>query len=277
MSTENTATSATTSRYDLTGKIAAVTGAASGLGRDVALELAAAGSTVALLDVDDAGLLDTLDALTAEKGQQHIFMHLDISNREAVNDTFDKIAADLGSLDVLVNAAGITERDPGTLTVGAEDWDRVLAVNLTGTFNCCRAAAAGGMAAGGSIVNIASVTGMAGFGQRPAYTASKAGVIGLTRSLAKDLAHIPIRVNALAPGVVRTPMTEDAYWARPEDAEALMATLPMGKLVTPHAIATSVLYLSSGMSDFVTGAILPVDGGVTATRSRGARLASSTE
>jgi NAD(P)-dependent dehydrogenase (short-subunit alcohol dehydrogenase family) len=244
----------------LAGRTAVVTGGSSGIGREVALLFAREGASVALLDV----AVEAGEALAAELGDRGSFVRCDVSSRDDVDRAF----AELAPPDVLVNCAGIREI-VGPLELEADDWARVIGVNLSGTFYCSQAAArlmAG--RGGGSIVNIASGAGLVAAPNRPAYTTSKTGVIGLTRSFAADLGRHRIRVNAVCPGLIRTPLTEQ-YFADEEWAASLDESLPLGGPGLPEHVAQAVLFLASPMSAYVTGIALPVDGGFLATRPLG--------
>lgn len=241
----------------LENKITVVTGGGSGLGLGIAERFAEEGATVVVLD-------QTLEKATSAAeglggGRDHLGLAVDVSDVEQVDAAFAEVAEKYGRADALVNSAGVREVS-GPLELSAEEWNRVLGVNLSGTFFCCQAAARQLMGDGGSIVNVASVAGLVGFELRPAYGATKAGVLGLTRSLAHDLGSKSIRVNALCPGLTRTPMTEP-YFADTEFLSQLPRTIPMGRSAEPDEMAQAALFLASEMSSYITGVSLPVDGG----------------
>ena len=241
-------------------RVALVTGAASGIGRACAHRLGADGLRLALVDVD-AG---ALEACAAELGA--VLAVADVSSRDQVAAAVDAAHERLGRIDVVVNAAGITGSQLATdcTTTPIEEWERVLAVNLTGTFLVCRAALAHMLEAGrGIIVNIASVAGIVAFPGRCAYTASKGGVLQLTRSLAVDYAARGIRANAICPGMIDTPMT---HWrlADPELGPQVIAQIPQARAGEPEEIAEAVSVLASGRLDYINGAPVILDGGWSA-------------
>jgi 2-keto-3-deoxy-L-fuconate dehydrogenase len=238
-----------------TGKTAIVTGAGSGIGSATATALHAEGADVWLADVDG----NAVEAAVAELGDRAHPVTLDVRDEAAVAAAIGAT----GSLDVLVNAAGIgsTTTAPDT---PLETWERVLAVNATGTFLCCKHAIGAMAGRGGAIVNVASVAGLVGLRNRAAYCASKGAVIALTRALALDHAAERIRVNAVCPGTVDTPWVRRLVEEAGESLDALRARQPLGRLGTAAEIAEAILYLASDRAAFVTGTILTVDGGLTA-------------
>lgn len=250
----------------LAGRRAAVTGAASGIGRAVALAFAAQGARLALLDQCAEGL-DRLAGELARDRDSPLSVCCDVSSGAAVTEAFDSIRAALGGVDILVCCAGIREvADP--LTITHAQWEQTIAVDLSGTFYCCQAAALamseGG--SGGAIINVASVTGLIGESRRPAYTAAKHGVLGLTKSLACDLARYRIRVNAICPGLIRTPLTE-RYFTDDSFGEALKESVPLGTYGTPGNVADAAVFLASANAEYITGVALPVDGGFLAEKA----------
>ncbi len=243
---------------ELTGKIAIVTGAARGIGRVVAEELARNGANVAVCDLQKEWLAETVEAIEALGVQAHSIA-VDVSNSEDVNRAVDETAEVLGGLDILVNNAGIT-KDGLLVRMSDEDWDAVLNVNLKGTFLFTRAAAKLMMKSRqGVIVNIASIIGLIGNAGQCNYAASKAGVIALTKSSARELAGRNIRVNAIAPGFIESKMTE----VLSDDVkQKMLDQIPMKRFGVPADVAKAVLFLSTEASAYLTGQVLSVNGGM---------------
>ncbi len=243
---------------ELTGKTAIVTGAARGIGRVVAEELARNGANVAVCDLQKEWLAETVEAIEALGVQAHSIA-VDVSNSEDVNRAVDETAEVLGGLDILVNNAGIT-KDGLLIRMSDEDWDAVLNVNLKGTFLFTRAAAKLMMKSRqGVIVNIASIIGLIGNAGQCNYAASKAGVIALTKSSARELAGRNIRVNAIAPGFIESKMTE----VLTDDVkQKMLEAIPMKRFGVPADVAKAVLFLSTESSAYLTGQVLSVNGGM---------------
>ncbi len=251
----------------LEGRIALVTGGASGIGRGIAGGLAAAGADIVAIDVTESAADNLLEELTALGAPSPSFVKLDVRDAASVSKTFHEIAQSRGRIDILVNSAGVREiSEP--LDLDPADWDKVIAVDLSGTFYCCQAAAKEMVrtGSGGSIINIASVAGLIGISGRVAYTAAKHGVVGMTKTLASDLAAHRIRVNALCPGLVRTPLN-DQYFNDEAFVAGLAALVPLGTAGQPSNMADAAVFLASDMASFVTGVALPVDGGWLAEKS----------
>jgi 3-oxoacyl-[acyl-carrier protein] reductase len=240
------------------GKIALVTGAARGIGQAIATGLAAEGADVALADVQADWLADTAAAVEA-KGRRAARIAVDVRDAAAVQAAVDGVVKTLGSLDILVNNAGIT-RDTLLLRMSEADWDEVIAVNLRGTFLFTKAAAKYMLKKrAGAIVNIASIIGLIGNAGQANYAASKAGVIALTKSAAKELAPRGIRVNAVAPGFIQTRMTD----ALSEDVrQKMLANIPLGRLGSPEDVARVVLFLAGDHAAYVTGEVVNISGGM---------------
>ena len=250
----------------LAGRVALVTGAGSGIGRAIAALFAGEGARVAGFDrAPEAG--EVLAAALAGVGaNEPIFVHGDVRSPNDVEAAVEAVVGQAGRIDVLVNCAGVREIGDA-YTMAAEEWENVLAVNLSGTFYCCQSVARRMReSGGGSIVNMSSVGGLIGLSHRPAYSASKHGVIGLTKSLARDLAAAGIRVNAICPGVIRTPLTE-RYFEDESFEQELAAVVPLRRYGVVDDVANAALYLASDMSSYVNGVALTVDGGWLAEKS----------
>ncbi|MDZ7261808.1 MAG: 3-oxoacyl-[acyl-carrier-protein] reductase [candidate division KSB1 bacterium] len=242
----------------LDGKVAVVTGSARGIGRAIALRLAQEGADVVISDilVDEAGKTSQeIEAL----GRRSLALKTDVSQWTEAEALINQTVEKFGRIDILVNNAGIN-KDNLLIRMTEEEWDRVLSVNLKGCFNCTKAAAKIMIKQrSGKIINIASVVGIMGNAGQVNYAASKAGIIGLTKSVARELASRGIQVNAVAPGFIETEMTK----ALPEKAkESFLNAIPLKRAGTPEEVAAVVSFLSSSDSDYVTGQVIVVDGGM---------------
>jgi 3-oxoacyl-[acyl-carrier protein] reductase len=244
---------------DLSGTVALVTGAGRGIGRDIALTLAAAGADVAINDFADeqscAAVVGEIEAL----GRRALCVMGDVGDDAAVTAMIDKVEAELGPLDTVVNNAGIT-RDQVVMLMDPADFDAVVRTHLRGTFLVSKAAARKMFRRRrGSIVNMASVVGRRGNAGQANYAAAKAGIIGLTKSLAKELGVRGVRVNAIAPGYIDTPMTQ----ALPDDVkQAIVAATPLRSIGATADVANAAAFLASPLARYITGCVLPVDGGL---------------
>ena len=241
----------------LNGKTALVTGASRGIGRAIALRLAEDGANVAVIY---AGSADKAEAVVNEitaLGVNAKAYRCNVADSAAVNETVKAVTNDLGKIDILVNNAGIT-RDGLMLRMKDEDFDAVLDTNLKGAFNMIRACYSGFIRKkSGRIINISSVYGIMGNAGQANYSASKAGVIGLTKSVARELASRGITCNAVAPGFIQTDMTENLG-----DNNPLLNSIPLGRMGKPEDIAAAVAFLASDSAAYITGEVLKVDGGL---------------
>ena len=241
--------------FDLTGKTALVTGASGGIGGAIAEALHGAGATVALSGTREAPLRALADRL----GERAHVLACNLSEPEEVEGLIKRATEAMGSVDVLVNNAGIT-RDGLMMRMSDEDWQSVIDVNLTATFRLCRAAIRGMMKARwGRIVNISSVVGTTGNPGQVNYAAAKAGMVGLSKSLAAEVASRGITVNCVAPGFIETAMTDKL---NEQQKAGILTVVPAGRMGRPDEIAAAVLYLASPEAGYVTGATLHVNGGM---------------
>jgi len=258
---EKTLTETITKRLsvDLSGQAALVTGAGRGLGRCIARTLAAAGAKVACIDINLETLQETIDCIRAAGGTAEPIA-CNVTDSQRVGEVVDEVTKLWGGLQILVNNAGIT-RDNMILRMKDEQWDAVLNINLRGTFLFTRAAAKPMIKAHrGRIINIASVSGLMGNPGQANYSASKPGAIGLTRTVARELARRQVTVNAVAPGFIATDMTA----ALGEEMLAqVKKEIPLGRLGEPQDVADAVLFLASDAASFITGHVLTIDGGLT--------------
>ncbi len=245
----------------MNGKVALVTCAASGIGRATALAFAADGATVVVSDVDEAGAEQTV-AQIGDAGGTATSIRADVSNASDVASLIEGAVARYGRLDYAFNNAGIEGKTAPTAEATDANWDRVISIDLSGVFYCMREEMKQMLKQGsGAIVNCSSVAGLIGFAGSSAYVASKHGVIGLTKTGALEGARAGIRVNAVCPGVIATPMV-DRVTGKTTEAEAALANMqPMGRMGTPEEVAAAVVWLCSDAASFVTGIAMPVDGG----------------
>ncbi|NLH46334.1 MAG: 3-oxoacyl-[acyl-carrier-protein] reductase [Acholeplasmataceae bacterium] len=241
------------------GKVAFVTGASRGIGRAIALTLAEAGADVAVNYAGNAAAAEEVAAEIRKMGRRALILQGDVSQTEAAASMLDAVVAEFGRCDILVNNAGIT-RDGLLMRMKEEDWDAVLNTNLKGVFNCTKAALKYMMKQrAGKIVNIASVVGIMGNAGQANYAAAKAGCIGFTKSVAKEVASRGITVNAVAPGLIATDMTS----ILPEKViEEMAAGIPLKRAGQPVDVAKAVLFLVSDDAAYITGQTLNVDGGM---------------
>ncbi|MDI6733331.1 MAG: 3-oxoacyl-[acyl-carrier-protein] reductase [Planctomycetota bacterium] len=244
--------------YGLKDKVALITGAGRGIGREIALALADEGCHIALVDVDENTLNQTASDIKS-KDVKALALKADVSNSTEVEKVVDETYKMLGAIDILVNNAGIT-RDNLIMRMKDEEWDKVIAINLKGTFNFTKAVSRYMLKQrSGKIINIASVIGIGGNIGQANYSASKAGVIALTKSSAKEFATRNINVNAIAPGFIQTAMTEVI---NEEVKKKMLERIPLQRLGTVRDIADVVLFLASDKSSYITGQVIVVDGGM---------------
>jgi len=242
----------------LNGQVALVTGAGRGIGRAIALALAKNGADIVISDIMKESVDEAVKEVEA-LGRKALGILGDVSKFADCEAMVNAGKDAFGKIDILVNNAGIT-RDNLIMRVSEEDWDAVIAVNLKSVFNCCKAVCRLMMKQkGGRIINISSVVGLMGNAGQANYSASKAGIIGLTKTLAKEFASRGILVNAIAPGFIRTKMTD---FLNDEQRAALMKLIPLEKMGEPEDVANAVLFLASPLSSYITGQVIPVDGGM---------------
>jgi NAD(P)-dependent dehydrogenase (short-subunit alcohol dehydrogenase family) len=245
--------------FDLTGKVAVVTGASRGIGQGIAVELARAGANLVLTDVIKCD--ETIAQIQALK-KSAVYFKADVSNERHVKKLMALAMKTFQKIDILVNNAGIYKASP-TMNVSDRDWENIIHIDLKGTFLCAREALRY-MKAGASIINISSIAGIVGFAQGAAYCAAKGGVRLFTKSLAAEVAKQGIRVNSVHPGVIETPMTVDIL-KDPNMKNSMIQGVPMGRTGKPLDIAGPVVFLASDASSYMTGSEIVVDGGWTAT------------
>lgn len=251
------------------GKVALITGAGSGIGRATALAFAGHGASVVVSDVNETGGQKTVESIQ-QSGGNAIFIGADVSQPDEVEALIAGTVRHFGRLDIAVNNAGIGGAWARTADYPLDDWARVLAVNLSGVFYCMQQEIRQMLAqnvstqSGGAIVNVASIAGQRALANAPAYTASKHGVIGLTRTAAQEYARQQIRVNAVCPVFTRTPLFEGMIEGNDRLAERLRQNIPARRFGEPQEIADAILWLCSDGAAFVTGQALNIDGGLTA-------------
>jgi 3-oxoacyl-[acyl-carrier protein] reductase len=244
---------------DFNGKVALITGGARGIGKAIAEKFASLGATVAVADLNLDQAQSTAQELQDRYGRPATAVQVNVSEHENAQQMVDQVIQAFGKIDILVNNAGVT-RDTLILRMEEKDWDLVLGVNLKGVFNCSKAVVRPMIKQrSGRIINISSVSGLAGQSGQTNYSASKAGVIGFTKALAREVASRNITVNAVAPGFIPTALTVDL----PEELkEAILKTTPMGRMGTPEEVANAVAFFASDEASYITGQVLSVDGGM---------------
>ena len=242
----------------LEGKNILITGAAQGIGKSIAIEMAKEGANIGVADIN-LGTAESAAQEISSSGVKSTALQLDVSNQSSVTDAVQAFTEELGSLDVLVNNAGIT-RDTLLMRMKEEDWDAVLNINLKGTFLCMKESVKiMAKQRYGKIINISSVVAFIGNPGQANYSASEAGLIGLNRTVAREYASRGIRVNAIAPGFIKTAMTE----VLPDNVkDEMMKAIPLGQFGTPEDVARAAIFLSSPESDYLTGQVIHVNGGM---------------
>jgi len=249
------------------GKVALVTGGGAGIGEAAALALARDGAKVVLCDVDSEGGVATVRQIKAAGGEA-LFVEADVSRAADVETLVAKVVEQFGALDCAINNAGIQGEVDTTDQCGEDNWNRIIAINLTGVWLCMKYEIRQMKCQGaGVIVNIASNFGLVGSAGMPAYSASKHGVLGLTKTAALENAKLGIRVNAVCPGPVQTPLVDQMLLSQPEAAADIMKSitnrLPLGRIGRPEEIGGAIVWLCSDQASFTTGMAMPVDGGFT--------------
>lgn len=246
----------------LKDKQALITGGTAGIGKEIALSFARQGASVAICGTNQeraSEVLAALEQMRQSESQRFEMVILDISDKKAVEDAVQHLLSAWGSIDILVNNAGIT-RDGLLMKMSEEDWDAVLNTNLKSVFNTCQVLVRPMLKARkGKIINISSVVGLTGNAGQANYAASKSGMIGFTKSLAQELATRGICVNCIAPGFIQTRMTDVLNDAQ---REGILKKIPMGRMGDPADIAHAAVFLASSLSDYITGQVLTVDGGM---------------
>jgi 3-oxoacyl-[acyl-carrier protein] reductase len=241
------------------GKKAIVTGGARGIGKEIVTTFIENGASVYFIDLNESEFMDEYEKIAADKGVSVGFRQANVADEDQVKEAVEGIIEESGGIDIVVNNAGIT-RDGLIFRMSAKDWHDVLEVNLTSAFYVTKTIARHLIKRrGGSIVNIASIVGVIGNAGQANYSASKAGLIGLTKTTARELASRNVRVNAVAPGFIKTPMTDKL---KDEQKEALQAQIPLVRLGEPSEVASTVLFLASDMSSYITGQVIGIDGGM---------------
>lgn len=243
----------------LKDKVAIVTGGAQGIGKAISMRLAGEGANIAVCDINEQAAAQTAAEISSSKGVKAIGCKVNVVQSKDAEECVNKILDNFGRVDILINNAGLT-RDGLLVRMKEEDWDLVLSVNLKGTFNFTKAVARPMMKArSGKIVSIASIIGLIGNIGQGNYAASKARIIGFTKSVARELAPRNVNVNAVAPGFIDTQMTK----VIPEDIQKkMLENIPLGRMGTPDEVADTVLFLASDLSRYITGQVITIDGGM---------------
>jgi 3-oxoacyl-[acyl-carrier protein] reductase len=243
----------------LTDKVAVVTGGSRGIGRSIALDLAKEGAKVAVFYAGNHTAAEETVAAITELGSEAAAFQVDVANSQQVDQAFKQVLSQFGRVDILVNNAGIT-RDNLLMRIKEEDWDQVIDTNLKGVYLCCKSVIRPMMKQrSGRIINISSVVGVSGNAGQANYVAAKAGVIGITKTMAKEFASRNITVNAIAPGFIQTDMTSVLD---EKVKEAILTSIPLARLGQAEEVASAVSFLASDKASYITGQTLHVDGGL---------------
>jgi len=243
----------------LEGKKALITGGARGIGKEIVVSFLKNGASVYFIDLNPGEYMDEYEKLAAETGQKVIFQQANVADEEQISNVVNEILKESGGIDILVNNAGIT-RDGLFFRMSSKDWNDVLNINLTSAFYISKIVSrAMAKQKSGSIINVASIVGVIGNAGQANYSASKAGLIGLSKSLSKELGKKNVRVNAIAPGFIKTPMTDKL---NDQQREALAGNIPMGRLGEPEEVAKVTLFLASDLASYVTGQAIHITGGL---------------
>ena len=243
----------------LEGKKALVTGGARGIGKEIVVSFLKNGASVYFIDLNPSEYMDEYEKLAAETGQKVVFKQGNVADEEQISNVVNEILEESGGLDVLVNNAGIT-RDGLFFRMSSKDWNDVLTINLTSAFYISKIVSrAMAKQKSGSIINVASIVGVIGNAGQVNYSASKAGLIGFTKSLSREIAKKNVRVNAIAPGFIRTPMTDKLNEKQTAD---LATQIPMGRLGEPEEVAKVTLFLASDLASYITGQAIHITGGL---------------
>ena len=245
----------------LEGKVALITGAGRGIGKEMALVFAREGADIAVSDIDIPSAEETAEEVR-QIGRKAIAIKADVGEVDDVDMMVDRTISELGGVHILVNNAGIIDEAVPTIESSVEYWDKVMRVMLRGTYLCCRRAAQWMIShKTGKIINLGSIAGMAGFAPRPSYAPAKAAIIHLTRCLALEWGQYNINVNCISPSYVLTPMVEELFKKTKADTTLIEKRIPLGRMAKPDDIAKVALFLASDDAGYVTGVTLPVDGG----------------
>jgi len=243
----------------LEGKKALITGGSRGIGREIVLACLKNGASVYYIDLNPGDSLEEYKKIAAETGAEVVYKEGNVADEQTITATVDEILEQSGGIDILVNNAGIT-RDGLVFRMEAKDWNDVLAINLTSAFYISKPVARQMIKRRtGSIINVASIVGVIGNAGQTNYSASKAGLIGFTKSLAREVSGRNVRVNAIAPGFINTAMTQKL---NDEQRKALQEQIPMGRIGEPEEVAKVVLFLASDLSSYLTGQVLQITGGM---------------